>query len=72
MMTKFVLGPATGDRGPFAQVTAVTETEARRRVQSVNSERDWTDRGTVRAWMIINADFDLARVKIANSIQWLI
>lgn len=71
-MTTFVFGPAVGNSGPFARVAALDETEARRRVQLVNTQRDWTDKVTVRAWVIRNANFASAGVTVADRVEKLI
>jgi hypothetical protein len=42
-MTVFTLGPSENEVGPFAEVQAQHELDARRKVQSVDDRRNWLD-----------------------------
>jgi hypothetical protein len=46
-MTLYTLGPNENKDGPFAEVHARNEFEARRRVQSVDARRNWHDLNAV-------------------------
>src|SRR6266436_8313202 len=46
-MTHYALGPNENKDGPFAEVHARNEFEARRRVQSVDTRRNWHDLNAV-------------------------
>src|SRR6266851_4268585 len=46
-MTLYTLGPNENKDGPFAEVHARNEFEARRRVQSVDTRRNWHDLNAV-------------------------
>jgi len=46
-MTLYTLGPNENKDGPFAEVHARNEFEARRRVQSVDTRRNWHDLSAV-------------------------
>jgi hypothetical protein len=46
-MTVFTLGPNENKDGPFAEVHALNELEARKKVQSVDKRRNWFDLNAV-------------------------
>ena len=46
-MTLYTLGPNENKDGPFAEVHARNELEARKKVQSVDNRRNWFDLGAV-------------------------
>ena len=48
-MTVFTLGPNENKDGPFAEVHARHEIDARRKVQSVDDRRNWLDLNAVYA-----------------------
>jgi len=46
-MTLYTLGPNENKDGPFAEVHARNEFEARKKVQSVDNRRNWFDLNAV-------------------------
>jgi hypothetical protein len=66
-MAVYTLGPDKGNEGPFAEVCAANELEARRKVQAIDSRRNWLDIDAIyclRLGAESTRDFMTATVKL--------
>jgi hypothetical protein len=77
-MTLYTLGPNENKDGPFAEVHARNEFEARRRVQSVDTRRNWHDLsavycvpvGSTRAMLLLERSGFLRGLRTCRPRSW--